>query len=203
MTQPRNLLFQDGCHHIQYATGCWRSLPTFYIRMDVNIFSMQPTYFEAHTPILLTKLLMQPAKLRFQDGCSQNHHPTYLLQSTHPKFVKPAADATHPTNLLFQDICPHSMQPADQSLISCNLQPAPCNLQPETYNLQPTTCTTTYNHIFQIGCFWNQHAAYLLWSAHPNILTCSLPNLPTIYLRLYASNSPWNFWTVSLRNLAT
>jgi hypothetical protein len=22
LTQPRNLLFQDGCHHIQYATGC-------------------------------------------------------------------------------------------------------------------------------------------------------------------------------------
>ena len=106
---------------------------------------MQPTYFEAHTPILLTKLLMQPAKLRFQDGCSQNHHPTYLLQSTHPKFVKPAADATHPTNLLFQDICPHSMQPADQSLISCNLQPAPCNLQPETYNLQPTTYNLHHN----------------------------------------------------------
>jgi hypothetical protein len=63
--------------------------------MDANIFSMQPTYFEAHTPILLTQLLMQPAKLRFQDACSQNHHPTYLLQSTHPKFVKPAADATY------------------------------------------------------------------------------------------------------------
>ena len=60
---------------------------------------MQPTYLEAHTPKFLTRVPMQPTSLLFQDGCPHIQYGTYLLRSTHPKFVDPGADATYQASI--------------------------------------------------------------------------------------------------------
>ena len=141
------------------SAGSWRNLATFYFRMDATIFSMQPGADAAYQPPIsgwmptysvcnLPTLKHTPQFCWPSCWCNlpnfdfRMHALKIIIQPTYFKAHTPnllSRQLTQPTNLLFQDRCPHSMQPADQSFISCNLQPA-------TWNLQPT------NHLFEIIC---------------------------------------------------
>ena len=117
LTQPCNLLFQDGCHHIQYATyllqgtypkylsaGCWRNLATLDFWMDAFKISMQPTYFEAHTPnfcLPAADTTLQP----WISGWMLPNSVCNLPPSKHIPQIFVCRQVTQPCNLGYLDGC--------------------------------------------------------------------------------------------------
>ena len=98
--------------------SCWCNLPNFDFRMDALKIIIQPTYFKAHTPNLLSRQL------------TQRTLPTFYFRI----YVHTVCNLL--TNLWFLATC--NLHP-----VTCNLKPTTYNLQHTTYNLQPAPQPTT------------------------------------------------------------